>query len=359
MSEKKPTIDDVATLSGVGRTTVSRVLNGGPNVRDEVRERVQRAVAMLNYKVNVQARFLAGGASRQLTLVHASDLDVEPNSYYQSGLELGALRACSERGFMLNTLTVNPADPGYCQRILESIASLRSEGIILTPPFSDDLALVQTLIEHKCPVVCVSGGDAVAQIAGAVGIDDEAGGHAMARHLISLGHRSFGFIDGLEEHLSAARRLDGFRRALNEAGIGAEGGAGQLQIARGNFTFRSGIEIAETMLASAHRPTALVCANDDMAAGAMLTAHRMGLEIPADLSVSGFDDTPVSEIIWPPLTTVHQPIRRIGHGAVQLVTQAIQAGRTSTEAGFQSVPYRMVPRASTGRPALEAIPSPE
>ena len=91
----KPTIDDVAALSGVARATVSRVLNGGPNVRDEVRQRVLEAVEKLQYKVNMQARFLAGGRSQVLALVYASDLDSQPNSFYHAGLELGALRGCA------------------------------------------------------------------------------------------------------------------------------------------------------------------------------------------------------------------------------------------------------------------------
>jgi len=348
---KKPTIDDVAALSGVGRTTVSRVLNGGPNVRAEVRERVQRAVTMLDYKVNVQARFLAGGASRQLTMVFASDLSSEPNSYYHSGLEIGALRACSEHGFTLSTVTVDPDAADRHQRILQLVTDRHSDGIVLTPPFSDDEALVRAIVAQHCPVVCVSGGPGVRSLAATVGIDDEAAGYAMARHQLSLGHRLFGYIDGLEGHLSASQRLDGFRRALREAGLAES----TLIVARGNFTFRSGIEQATTLLSQAQRPTALVCANDDMAAGALLTVHRLGLAIPQDVSVSGFDDTPVSEIIWPPLTTIHQPIRRIGQRAIGVLVETINAGQQTTQAGFLAIPFHVVERSSTGRSALEAV----
>lgn len=348
MSPKKPTIDDVAAYSGVARTTVSRVLNGGPNVRAEVRERVRRAVSALDYKVNVQARFLAGGASRHLTLIHESTLDVEPNSYYHSGLELGALRACSDHGFALSTLTVDPAAPDHAKRIIELVESGRTDGLVLTPPLSDDAALVRAIVQLQCPVVCVSGGEAVRALTASIGIDDEAAGCAIAKLLIGLGHRNFGYIDGPEGHLSAGQRLGGVRRAMAEAGIPAS----QLHVERGDFTFRSGISLSEKIISERAKLTAMICANDDMAAGATLTVHRKGLTIPGDLSISGFDDTPMSEIIWPPLTTVHQPIRRIGQRAVEILIEAVNSGAGVAEATFEAVPFQIVERASTNRPRI-------
>ena len=136
MPARKPTIDDVAALSGVGRATVSRVLNGGPNVRDEVRARVFEAVEKLQYKVNMQARFLAGGRTQVLGLIYASDLDSEPNSFYHSGLELGALRACTDMGFQLVMHTVNQHSLTRATRIIEFVDQSRCDGLILTPPLT-------------------------------------------------------------------------------------------------------------------------------------------------------------------------------------------------------------------------------
>lgn len=343
---KKPTIDDVAAHSGVARTTVSRVLNGGPNVRPELRERVQRAVDALDYKVNVQARYLAGGASRQLTLVHESALDAEPNSYYHSGLELGALRGCSDRGFTLNTFAVDPGSGDHMQRMVDHIESRRTDGIVLTPPFSDDVNLVRAILARRCPVVCVAGGEDVRRLTASIGIDDEAAGFAIGKLIADLGHAHIGYIDGPSNHLSAARRLHGLRRALADAGVSPS----RIHVASGDFTFRSGIEQAQALIATWPGMTALVCANDDMAAGAMLTVHRKGLNIPEDISVCGFDDTPVSEIIWPPLTTAHQPIRRVGQRAAEMLIDAIQSGAGAAAPAFETVPFRIVERASTGRP---------
>lgn len=346
-SKNRPTIDDVAAHSGVARVTVSRVLNGGAHVSERVRDRVQEAVRALGYKVNVQARSLAGGSSRQLTFVHESAFDAEPNSYYHSGLELGALRACADHGFMFSTFAVDPAARDTRNRLTELVEAGRTDGVVLTPPLSDDVALVEALMALGVPIICVSAGEAVRAVAASIGIDDEAAGFEIGAFLIDLGHTEIGYIDGPAGHMSAAQRLRGVKRAMSEAGVGLD----HLHVERGDFTFRSGIVLAEKILVERPTLTALVCANDDMAAGAILTVHRKGWTIPGDLSITGFDDTPVSEIIWPPLTTVHQPIRRIGQRAVEMLIEAINAGGAQPRSGaFEAVPFQIVERASTGRP---------
>ncbi|MEQ1726471.1 MAG: LacI family DNA-binding transcriptional regulator [Sphingopyxis sp.] len=341
--KKRPTIDDVAAHSGVARTTVSRVLNNGPNVRAEVRARVMASVAALNYRVNPQARMLAGGSTGLIALIHAFELDAEPNSYYHSGLELGAMRACAELGLSLHSRTISPLDPARYDKILDLITRMRCIGMILSPPFSDDVAMVQQVIRAGCPLICISAGDAVQAMTASVGMDDAAAGYAMGQHILEQGHRAITFIDGPEGHISAGQRLIGFRRCVVEAALPADA----LHVERGNFTFRSGITIAEDVLSRDARPSALVCANDDMAAGALLTAHRLGLNIPEDIAVAGFDDTPVSEIVWPPLSTVHQPIRRIGARAVERIAEAVNRGRDTLEPGFEAIAFHLMARAST------------
>lgn len=341
--KKKPTIDDVAARANVARTTVSRVLNNGPNVREEVRERVREAIEELGYRVNAQARHLASGSGRQIVLVHASDTEAEPNSYYHSGLELGAMRACAERGFTLVTHTAVPARLADRERIIELARSGSYDGLILTPPYSDDVALVEAIKALDCPLVCVSAGPAARDHASWVSIDDRAAGRAIGDFLVELGHRRFAYIDGIEGHVSAGLRLDGFVEALEQAGIGRDA----IEIVRGNFTFRSGVELSAKLLARTNRPTALVCANDDMAAGSLLTAHKIGLRIPTDISITGFDDTPVSEIVWPPLTTVHQPIRQLGAKAVERLVELVGNGDGQNTSAGIFVPFWVVERQST------------
>jgi LacI family transcriptional regulator len=352
LSAKKPTIDDVAAMAGVARVTVSRVLNGNPNVRDEVRERVQRAVDLLQYKVNMQARFLAGGRSKVLALVYESDVEAEPNSFYQSGLELGALRACTELGFQLLMQAVNQDHSGknaagQAAKILELIDANRCDGLILTPPFADNVALLQEIAERRFPLVCISGGAASQALASGVRIDDEVAGYEISRHLLDLGHRRFGFIRGIIGHVSADERYSGFRRALAEAGLGDEA----FVAARGNFTFRSGVELTPGLLSDPLDPSAIICANDDMAVGAMFSAHKMGLAIPQDISIVGFDDTPVSEIVWPPLTTVNQPLKTIGYRAASLLVDRITHPKPDQPVQTEIIAHKVVARDSACAPA--------
>ena len=343
LTGKRPTIDDVARVSGVARVTVSRVLNGGPNVRDEVRARVMQAIEQLDYKVNPQARSLAGGASRLLAFVFASDLENDPNSYYESALELGALRACLTLGYQVLVQNVPQQTPDREKRVLDLITSQRCEGLILSPPYSDDVSLIQAALAQGCKVVTVSPGGPGRGIADGVGVDDEAGGYDMARELLRLGHRRFGFIAGLEGHLSADRRMKGFERALAEQGLGDDAWT----MARGDFTLRSGTHLAPGLLDHPLKPSALVCANDDMAAGALSAAHARGLSIPRDLSITGFDDAPVAAIVWPPLTTVHQPVKVLGQRAVEMLVARLTGTNTAPGPVFQQLEHAVVCRQTT------------
>ncbi|MDP3907337.1 LacI family DNA-binding transcriptional regulator [Novosphingobium sp.] len=342
----KSTIDDVAALAGVARTTVSRVLNNQPNVRAEVRDKVLHAVAQLGYRVNLQARQLAGKKALRFVLVHASDFDSEPNSYFSSALELGATRAAARLGAQLITHFVNQNDPHAARQILAQAADDHCNGVILTPPFADDPVLLRALAAQDCRVVGIAAGPESQLLVETIGIDEVRAGYDMAAHLLAQGHRAFGFIKGPAQHRSAEGRYDGFLAALAEAGI-----AGQaVQAERGNFTFRSGLDCAQRLLGPDRTITALVCANDDMAAGALLAAHKAGLRIPQDIAITGFDDTPVSEIVWPPLTTIHQPLRRMGERAVERLAQLAGSGAPDPAVPplHEIVPHHLVPRDSSG-----------
>ena len=339
--KRSSTIDDVARAAGVARVTVSRVLNNGNNVRPETRERVQRAVEALGYSVNRQARALASGTSTQIMLIHAHSPELEPNSYYNAGLELGALRGCSSFGFDLATRAVDPHDEDRFRLLASILERERPAGLILSPPLSDDIRFIETARRAGAAVVAVSAGEESRTSVLAVGIDERAGGYAVGKHLTSLGHRRIGFIKGSPEHRAAALRFDGFLDALRESGLGEEPWT-----THGDFTFKSGVEAADLLLREGPRVTALACANDDMAAGVMLTLHRARLEIPADISVTGFDDTPMSEIVWPPLTTVRQPIKDLTERAVHLLAESQPGGGIR----YDSLPFELIVRESTAPP---------
>jgi LacI family transcriptional regulator len=338
--KRNSTIDDVAKVAGVARVTVSRVLNNGSNVRPETRDRVRRAVEELGYSVNRQARALASGMGTQIMLIHAHSPNLQPNSYYNAGLELGALRGCSSLGFDLVTRAVDPDDANRLRLLASILDRERPTGLILSPPLSDDVEFIEAAQRAGVQVVAVSAGERARDVVTAVGIDERAAGHAIAQHLVSLGHRRVGFVNGPAEHRAAALRYDGFREALRESGIEDEPWT-----SIGDFTFRSGVEAGEQLLGD-RKVTAIACANDDMAAGVMLAVHRAHLDIPSVISVTGFDDTPMSEIVWPPLTTIRQPIKELTERAVHLLAESQSNGAPH----YDALPFELIVRQSTSPP---------
>jgi LacI family transcriptional regulator, galactose operon repressor len=343
VSKRNSTIDDVAEMAGVARVTVSRVLNNVQNVRPETREKVRRAMEALGYSVNQQARALASGMGRQIMLIHAHSPELEPNSYYNAGLELGALRACSSLGFDLVTRAVDPSDKNRSRLLTSIVERERPAGLILSPPLSDDIPFIEAAQHAGARVVAVSAGERARAVVSSVGIDERAAGHAIGDHLTSLGHHSLGFIKGPPEHRAAALRFNGFSEAVHEAGMTEEPWT-----ATGDFTFKSGVDAAEHLLRERASVTALACANDDMAAGAMLALHRAGLDIPTEISVTGFDDTPMSEIVWPPLTTIRQPIKDMTERAVHLLVENASNGAIQ----FELLPFELIIRESTAPPRV-------
>jgi LacI family transcriptional regulator len=274
-------------------------------------------------------------------LIHAHSPELEPNSYYNAGLELGALRACSSLGMDLITRAVDPQDEDRSRLLASILERERPAGLILSPPLSDDIEFIEAAQQAGVSVVAVSAGEEARAVVSAVGIDERAGGHAIGEHLAALGHRSIGFVKGPPEHRAAALRYDGFLDALREGGIESEPWT-----ATGDFTFKSGVEAAEQLHRDGVTVTAIACANDDMAAGVMLSLHRAGLEIPMAISVTGFDDTPMSEIVWPPLTTIRQPIKDFTERAVHLLVE-----NHSSEVRFERLPFELVVRESSAPPS--------
>lgn len=145
----------------------------------------------------------------------------------------------------------------------------------------------------------------------------------MTRHLLELGHRRIAFINGHPNQTATGQRFHGYVEAMTEAGLSVDAD----QVAQGYFTYRSGLEAAEKLL-GASKPTAIFASNDDMAAATLAVAHRRGLEVPADLSVAGFDDTPLATTVWPELTTVRQPIAEMAREAVRLLVEQIRGRRS-------------------------------
>ncbi|MDI7774220.1 LacI family DNA-binding transcriptional regulator [Asticcacaulis sp. EMRT-3] len=343
MPTRAPTIYDVAALSGVGRTTVSRVLNGEAHVAEATRDRVLAAVRKLRYRVNAQARMLAGGRSHALMVIYPVNDEVGPHTWYNLLIESGALRACGKAGLQLLMQQVFPHSLQKHQRVMDLIDSHACDGLILAPPFSDDAELIAMIRARHMPVACIAAGPQTRDLAPGIGIDDEAAGYDLTRYLLDLGHRRFAFIDGLRDHISASLRYAGFCRALTSQGLDPASAA----TARGNLTFHGGYERLDALMTA--RPTAIICANDDMAAGALYRAHQLGLSVPRDLTIAGFDDAPFSQIVWPPLTTISQPVFDMAQRAVDIVLQAIASPHLT--GAYELMPHRVVIRDSAVAPA--------
>ncbi len=195
-------------------------------------------------------------------------------------------------------------------------------GIILPPPLSDSKAVMTALHAAKIPFIAVATGRPEAEGL-SVRINDFEAAAAMTRYLISLGHRKIGFIVGAHNQTASVQRQAGFEAALSEAGLALN----PEWVKQGSFTYRSGLTAAEQILNAAHRPTAIFASNDDMAAAAIAVAHRVGLDVPKDLTIVGFDDTPLATTIWPALTTVRQPVAAMARKAVELLLEEIRLRR--------------------------------
>jgi LacI family transcriptional regulator len=310
----RKTIDDVAALAGVSIKTVSRVLNDEPSVRPDTRGRVEDAMAALNYQPSLPARSLAGRRSNLIGLVYEN-----PSANYVFDVQSGAMARCREGKLRLFIQSCNGLGDQLIGEVLAMIEQTHVDGLVVTPPLSANRALIALLERQGLPFVRI-GPDEADFDSPAVVIDDDAAAAAMTDYLLDLGHERIGFIAGHPEHSSSHLRKAGYRRAFE-----ARGGAAPEDLTeQGYNTAASGREAALLLLRRADRPTAIFASNDDMAAGVILAAHELGLEVPADLSVAGYDDTQLARIVWPTLTTIHQPTYNMAHAATGLLIDLIR-----------------------------------
>ncbi len=334
------TLADVAREAGVSPMTVSRVVNGEPNVVAETRQKVQAIIRSLSYVPNPAARSLAGGHQLRIALLHSN-----PSAAYLSELLLGSL---AEAGACNVELTLEPCFGAEKAAVLVArLVNHRIDAVLLPPPLCEDPALLQALQDAAMPMVQIATGK-TALFAHAVSIDDEAAAHAMTVRLIGQGHRRIGFIAGDSNQTSSGLRRLGYERALSEADIALDPSL----IAAGDFTYRSGLAAAERLLTCEHPPTAIFASNDDMAAASLAVAHKFGLDVPRDLSICGFDDTAMATTIWPELTTIRQPIAEMAQQAIRMLTEAARARLSGQEDAPRKelFDFALISRGSDGAP---------
>jgi LacI family transcriptional regulator len=338
------TIHDVADRAGVSIKTVSRVLNKEPNVRIETREKVLAAAEALRYRPSVSARSLAGSRSFLIALF----LD-NPSAAYVSDVQRGAVTRCREAGYHLVVEPLDSAARDAGDLVRATMATLRPDGAILSPPVGDRPLILEALTEMRAPYVRMAP-DGDIDRAPYVYMDDHQAAYEMTRHLLTLGHRDIGFIIGHPDHGASHQRMDGFMQAMREQGVSVA----KERVEQGFFSFQSGVTGAEALLSLAAPPTAIFASNDDMALGVMAYAHQRGISAPEELSVVGFDDTPAAAVWRPRLTTVRQPIYEMGFTAADmLITRARGEGWA---APLRVLPYAIMLRETTAapRPAVSA-----
>lgn len=329
---RRPTINDIARLANVSKKTVSRVINQSPFVREQTRAKVNAVIQQIGYAPDPQARGLAFRRSFLIGLVYDN-----PNAQYIVNIQDGALDALRDSGF---ELVVHPCDrksEDFIPGVRRFVERQKLHGVILLPPVSEDDRLAQVLQEISCQYVRVASVriDAVSKMV--VSNDREATAEA-ANYLESLGHRRIGIVTGPSHHRSAHERLQGFIAALEKRGLRVP----EELIVEGSYTFESGVACGEILLGRRPRPTAIFASNDEMAAGVYKAAYRLGLRIPEDLSVIGFDDSPLASRIWPPLTTIRLPIRDMGRLAAAKLIPPREAAEPDTALATVVSPHLIV-----------------
>lgn len=336
------TIHDVASRAGVSIKTVSRVINREPNVRAETARRVQEAIHKLKYRPNPAARNLA---SQQAYLVNV--LYDNPSDNYMVSVLNGVLSACETAHYGVLLTPVDVASPKLIDQVHETVSQHRVSGLVLTPPLCDHEPLLGALDAEGIDYVAIAPRDEGRDIP-FVAVDDRRAGHDLTEYLLGRGHRRIGFIRSHPLHGAAARRLQGYLDAHRENNVPVD----ERLIASGLFSFESGVEGGRRLLHLRQRPTAIFASNDDMAAGVMHAAQEMGLAVPGELSVAGYDDTPIARYVYPSLTTVRQPIRAMAQGAIECLIRSIRrrSGLASDGPVTQRFEYELVIRNSVAPP---------
>ena len=330
-------IEDVAAAAGVSMKTVSRVLNNEPNVREEMRQRVMKAVEKLQYRPNLSARSLAGQRSYVIALVYNN-----PSRNYLMEIQSGMLDACRDHHYNLVLAPVASPKQRKADDLKVVFEHFSPDGVVLIPPLTDDPVVLAFLEEHEVPYASIAPKHPDGRIG--VMMDETAAVLELMAGLVAQGHRRIAHIKGPPAHGACQWRYKGYRDALKKAGLEYDAGL----VVQGAFSFESGIEAGNALLDLKQPPTAIFAANDDMAAGVIRAACERGLVVPRDISVCGFDDTPIARHIYPALTTVRQPTSEMGKLAT---LQLLSRIRTADGGGMVHVEHEVLFRESTQSPA--------
>lgn len=291
------TLKDIAKLANVSEKTVSRVVNRQYGVGEDKRREIEQIIKDTGFKINVAARGLASSRNYTITILYRSTRIPD----YISEVQLGAMQACDETNYHLLLQAIDPDRVEDRVFLRSRFQSIRTDGVILIGPFSDSLMVMDMLDEFELPYVRLDP-TVSKERSPYVEIDDEQASYDITRLLIEAGHTAIGCIP--LPNAPGILRNRGFQRAMKDAGLAIQPGHLLPDLA----TFVDRTAEAEALLSLPNRPTAIVCGNDGIARWTMAAAAKLGLNVPEDVSLVGFDDIPAAEKFVPPLTTVHMPI---------------------------------------------------
>ena len=335
------TIMELAKRANVSMKTISRVLNREVGVGAKKRAEIEKLIEDLGFVPNAAARAMAGSRSYMIAMIAERYF----NHYYPHELQLGAMRACRSRGYHLTFEETRNYEEGGMEAFRKRLQAARLDGVLLPPPVAEDPALMVMLEDLKLPYVRIAPVAAYDRAA-YVYMDDEAAGYDMTAYLIRHGHRAIAFIDNIAGLASSDLRRAGYVRAMNDAGLAIRPEWNGYRITE----FSSRLDEAERLLRLEHRPTAIFAAADFLAFGAMAAAYKVGLAIPRDISIVGFDNSPGCESIWPPLTTVHQPISDMAETATLMLLDQLGGDLAAPAQRGRRLDYHIVERQSVAPP---------
>lgn len=341
------TIKHVAADAGVSLQTVSRVINKEPSVRPEMQERVQASIDKLGYVPSIAAQRMSGSRSYLILAINdrertIADWRARQGTDWVDQMLLGGMLKCAEHGYRMILELVDTHDDHVERDLAGAIAAVQPDGIILTPPHSDNPRIVDFLGEQGIPFVRIGSRGQGAGIL--LTMDDKGLASAATEYLLAKGHKRIGFIAGSPEYNLSLRRVDGWRTSLERAGLPSEG-----LMAEGDFSYASGERAAALLLGSPTPPTAIIASNDQMALATLDVARERGIAIPDQLSLISFDNTPLVHFTQPPLTAVDQPIAETVSRAVELIIEAQKGG--DLPVGVTTVHGSLVERTSVASPA--------
>jgi LacI family transcriptional regulator len=337
---RKITIVDIAREAGVSIKTVSRVLNHETGVGEATRARVSEIIKAHGFKPNAAARALPSSRSYMIGMLIRNLV----SHYYFSGLQLGMMRSCRRYGYhtMIETTEDFAADrEGFIRRL----RAAGYDGIVAAPPVCDDPDILAVLEEADIPYVRISPTVALER-APYVFMDDVQASYDVTQHLWGLGHRQIAYL-GFADTAANQDRYAGYAQFFREKGLAPPYAQAQVQ----HTTSATAFEAGEALVTRPDRPTAIFAGTDFLAMGVMAAASKHGLRIPADLSLVGFDDSPGTESVWPPLTTIHQPIADIGEAACDILVSQLGGDRAEKAKTARRLDYSLIVRASTAAPA--------